>query len=30
MSDWIFVKCVKANKFKYAGIDIPDWMRGKL
>ncbi|MDK6868430.1 hypothetical protein FOF71_05305 [Lactobacillus paragasseri] len=28
--DWIFVKCVKANKFKYAGIDIPDWMRGKL
>lgn len=28
--DWIFVNCVKANKFKYAGIEIPDWMRGKL
>ena len=28
--DWIFVKCVKANKFKYAGLEIPDWMRGKL
>lgn len=26
--DWIFVKCVKANKFKYAGLEIPDWMRG--
>lgn len=21
--DWIFVNCVKANKFKYAGIEIP-------
>ena len=30
MTDWIFVRCVKENKFKYAGLDIPDWMRGKL
>ena len=21
---------MKANKFKYAGLEIPDWMRGKL
>lgn len=20
----------KENKFKYAGLEIPDWMRGKL
>ncbi|MES5121350.1 hypothetical protein [Lactobacillus gasseri] len=28
--DWIFVRCVKENKFRYAGLEIPDWMRGKL
>lgn len=28
--DWIFVKCAKANKLKYAGIEMPDWIQGKL
>lgn len=24
--DWAFAKAVRANKFKYAGINIPSWL----